>query len=62
MPHHGKRYRELAQLVDREQVYAPDAAMELLKDTSRVNFDPAVEVPAVPSPAGDILGAAPAPT
>src|SRR6478609_4640741 len=43
MPHHGKRYRELAQLVDREQVYAPDAAMDLLKDTAKVNFDPTVE-------------------
>jgi len=43
MPQHGKRYRELAQLVDREQVYAPDAAIDLLKETARVNFDPSVE-------------------
>ena len=43
MPHHGKRYRELAQLVDRAQVYSPDAAMGLLKETAKVNFDPSVE-------------------
>ena len=43
MPHHGKRYRELAQLVDRTQVYSVDAAIDLLKDTAKVNFDPSVE-------------------
>ncbi len=43
MPAHGKRYKELAQLVDRTQVYAPDAAAELLRDTAKVNFDPTVE-------------------
>lgn len=43
MPDHGKRYQELAKLVDREQVYAPVAAMELLRETARVKFDPSVE-------------------
>lgn len=43
MPRHGKRYRELAALVDRTQAYAPDAAAELLRDTAKVNFDPTVE-------------------
>ena len=43
MPQHGKKYRELALLVDRTQVYSPDAAMDLLKETSKVNFDPSVE-------------------
>jgi large subunit ribosomal protein L1 len=43
MPQHGKRYRELAQLVDREQVYSPDAAMDLVKETAKVNFDPSIE-------------------
>jgi large subunit ribosomal protein L1 len=43
MPRHGKRYQELAQLVDRTQTYEPDAAAELLRDTAKVNFDPTVE-------------------
>ncbi len=43
MPSHGKRYRELAQLVDRTRTYEPDAAAELLRDTAKVNFDPSVE-------------------
>lgn len=40
---HGKRYQELAKLVDRTEVYAPDAAAELLRETAKVNFDPSVE-------------------
>jgi large subunit ribosomal protein L1 len=43
MPTHGKRYQELAKLVDRTQTYAPDAAVDLLRDTGKVNFDPTVE-------------------
>lgn len=43
MPSHGKKYREIAELVDRTQIYAPAAAMDLVKETSRVNFDPSVE-------------------
>lgn len=43
MPGHGKRYQELAKLVDRTQAYPPDAAAELLRDTAKVNFDPTVE-------------------
>jgi large subunit ribosomal protein L1 len=43
MAHHGKRYQELAKLVDRTQTYPPDAAVELLRDTAKVNFDPTVE-------------------
>jgi large subunit ribosomal protein L1 len=43
MPSHGKRYQELAKLVDRTQSYAPDAAAELLRETAKVNFDPSVE-------------------
>jgi large subunit ribosomal protein L1 len=42
MPH-GKRYRELAKLVDRETAYEPEQAIDLLKETSKVNFDPSVE-------------------
>jgi large subunit ribosomal protein L1 len=40
---HGKRYQEVAKLVDRTTNYDPDAAMVLLRDTAKVNFDPSVE-------------------
>jgi large subunit ribosomal protein L1 len=43
MPRHGKRYQELAKLVDRTQSHEPDAAAELLRETAKVNFDPSVE-------------------
>lgn len=43
MTDRGKRYREVAQLVERGQAYEPMAAMDLLKDTSKVKFDPSVE-------------------
>jgi large subunit ribosomal protein L1 len=43
MTQHGKRYQDLAKLVDRGTTYMPDAAMDLLRDTSKVNFDPSVE-------------------
>jgi large subunit ribosomal protein L1 len=40
---HGKRYNEVAQLVDRDTVYAPDTATDLVKTTSTVKFDPTIE-------------------
>jgi large subunit ribosomal protein L1 len=40
---HGKRYQELAKLVDRTTSYAPDAAIDLLRETAKVNFDPSAE-------------------
>ena len=40
---HGKRYNEVARLVDRDTVYAADAAAELVKATSTVKFDPTIE-------------------
>ncbi|MGI8703714.1 MAG: 50S ribosomal protein L1 [Candidatus Limnocylindrales bacterium] len=43
MPKHGKRYREVAALVDRERAYPPEEAARLLKETSRVNFDASIE-------------------
>jgi large subunit ribosomal protein L1 len=43
MPDRGKRYQELAKLVERGRAYEPEAAMELLKETAKVNFDPSVE-------------------
>ena len=43
MARHGKKYREAAKLVDRDQVYAPLAAVELVKQTTFVAFDASVE-------------------
>jgi large subunit ribosomal protein L1 len=44
MARHGKKYREAAALVDREQVYAPLEAVELVKQTTYVAFDASIEV------------------
>jgi len=43
MTQHGKKYVEAAKLVDRTKAYAPLEAVELVKETSVVNFDPSVE-------------------
>jgi len=40
---HGKKYSEAAKLVDHDQVYAPAEAVDLVKQTSVVNFNPTVE-------------------
>ena len=40
---HGKKYLEAAKLVDPERLYEPQAAAELARQTSTVNFDPSVE-------------------
>ena len=40
---HGKRYQELAKLVDRTTSYEPQEAMGLLRETAVVKFDPTVE-------------------
>ena len=40
---HGKKYLEAAKLVDHDTVYQPDAAAELVRQTSTVNFDPTIE-------------------
>jgi large subunit ribosomal protein L1 len=44
MPKHGKRYRANLEKVDREQVYQPREAVELLKSFATPKFDEAVEV------------------
>ena len=44
MPKHGKRYLEVAAKVDKDQLYTPEEAIELVKDTSFVKFDATVEV------------------
>ena len=43
MADHGKKYREAAKLVDRDQVYAPLEAVELAKATTTVAFDATIE-------------------
>ena len=40
---HGKKYVEAAKLVDRDKVYAPDEAAQLVKDTTTVKFDATIE-------------------
>jgi large subunit ribosomal protein L1 len=40
---HGKKYLEAVKLVDREQIYSPEEAAQLVKDTSFVSFDATVE-------------------
>ncbi len=44
MPKHGKRYRANLEKVDREHVYAPAEAVELLKGFATAKFDETVEV------------------
>ncbi len=43
MPKHGKKYQEVSKLVDREQVYTPEEAAELAKQTTTVTFDATIE-------------------
>jgi len=40
---HGKKYLEAAKLVERERLYPPDEAAELVKQTTTVNFDASIE-------------------
>ncbi|WP_324668469.1 50S ribosomal protein L1 [Geochorda subterranea] len=44
MAKHGKRYVEIAKLVDRTREYTPREAMELAVQTARAKFDETVEV------------------
>jgi len=41
---HGKNYRQAAETVDRTRLYSPAEAVRLAKQTTRVKFDPTVEV------------------
>jgi large subunit ribosomal protein L1 len=41
--HRGKKYQEVAKLVDREQLYTPEEAAELAKQTTTVAFDATIE-------------------
>ena len=40
---HGKKYTEAAKLVDRDRIYQPTEAVELVKETSTVKFDASIE-------------------
>jgi large subunit ribosomal protein L1 len=43
MAQHGKKYREAAKLVDPTRAYTPAEAVDLVRQTAVVNFDPSVE-------------------
>ena len=43
MPKHGKTYTGGGQLVERDRLYPPDEAADLLKQTSKVGFDASLE-------------------
>jgi large subunit ribosomal protein L1 len=40
---HGKKYLDAAKLVDRDRLYPPDEAAELIRSTTTVNFDATIE-------------------
>ena len=44
MAHRGKKYQDVAKLVEHGHVYSPAEAASLLKQTAVVTFDPTVEV------------------
>ena len=43
MPKHGKAYDDAAKLVDRDRLYPPPEALELVKTTAKHKFDETVE-------------------
>jgi large subunit ribosomal protein L1 len=43
MAHRGKKYQDVVKLVDREQLYTPEEAAELAKQTTTVSFDATIE-------------------
>ena len=44
MPKHGKRYRQAAAVVDRDQRYSPEGAVAKVKETATSKFDETVEL------------------
>ena len=44
MAQRGKRYREAAEKIDEERLYAPAEAMRLVKETATVKFDPTINL------------------
>ena len=43
MARRGKKYQEVSKLVDREQIYSPEEAAELARQTTTVSFDATIE-------------------
>jgi large subunit ribosomal protein L1 len=43
MPKRGKKYQDAAKQVDRQRVYTPEEAVQLIKQVSYANFDATVE-------------------
>lgn len=46
LKNNGKRYREIANLIDRSQLYSLDEGVDLLKQTSKAKFDETVDLAA----------------
>lgn len=44
MPKHGKNYREMAAVIDRQKLYEPAEALGLVKSIAKAKFDETVEV------------------
>lgn len=44
MPKHGKKYAEAAKLIEKDKLYDPEEAVELVKKTASAKFDETVEV------------------
>lgn len=40
----GKRYKEAAKVIDRNKLYAPEEALQLLKESAKAKFDETVEL------------------
>lgn len=43
MPKRGKKYQEVAKLIDRSRIYSPQEAIELVRQVSYTNFDATIE-------------------
>ena len=44
MPKHGKRYQVAAAKIERDRQYHPTDAMNLVKETTTVSYDPTVDL------------------
>ena len=44
MPKHSKRYNSASETIDRDEVYQPEQAIEVIKGSSKANFDETMEI------------------
>ena len=44
MPKHSKRYNNASETIDRDEIYQPDQAIDLIKDSSKAKFDETMEI------------------